>query len=206
MIALAPRLPARLSALLRSPGLVSVLLVGVTVALWAASIIGDTATFTVSLDDPAARSTATSRLAGLIPGGTSVADGSMELRVDGLPWYLRLLTTLSVTLGLLALVAAIWLAAPVGRAIRSGRPFEGQVYRRLYWSAGLAMVVGVALPTADALVSFLVLSHLGAPAGPALDPGIHLHGGWFALALLLQFAAEAAAHGKRLADELEGLV
>ncbi len=133
---------------------------------------------------------------------------AFELVVAGLPGWQRALTGLGAAVGGLLVLTGAWLVRSMLLLVAAGRPFDPRVPGRL---RGLALVVAASalLPAALAgLAAAIVVEGLGGLGGTdAL--GVDL----FALevlpllvAALLAVAAQVVESGRRLTEELEGLV
>ncbi|TVP75392.1 MAG: hypothetical protein EA340_00220 [Nitriliruptor sp.] len=134
--------------------------------------------------------------------------GSVELVVTGLPAWLRALTGLGTAVGGVLLGVGAWLVRSMLLLVASGRAFDRRMPGRL---RGLALVVlagSVFPPAFDGLAATFAVNTLGGlPDGGPL--GIQL----FELQLLtvlvvvlLGIAAQVFESGRRLTEELEGLV
>ncbi len=133
---------------------------------------------------------------------------AFELVVAGLPGWQRALTGLGAAVGGLLVLTGAWLVRSMLLLVAAGRPFDPRVPGRL---RGLALVVAASalLPTALAgLAAAIVVEGLGGLSG-AGALGVDL----FALevlpllvAALLAVAAQVVESGRRLTEELEGLV
>ena len=133
---------------------------------------------------------------------------AFELVVAGLPGWQRALTGLGAAVGGLLVLTGAWLVRSMLLLVAAGRPFDPRVPGRL---RGLALVVAASalLPTALAgLAAAIVVEGLGGLSG-AGALGVDL----FALevlpllvAALLAIAAQVVESGRRLTEELEGLV
>lgn len=133
---------------------------------------------------------------------------SVELAVTGLPAWVRALTGLGTAVGGVLLGVGAWLVRSMLLLVASGRPFDRRMPGRL---RGLALVVlagSVLPPSIDGLAATFAVNSLGGlPDGGPL--GIQL----FELQLLtvlvvvlLGIAAQVFESGRRLTEELEGLV
>ncbi|GEM_PF-3066822 len=133
---------------------------------------------------------------------------AFELVVAGLPAWQRALTGLGAAVGGLLVLTGAWLVRSMLLLVAAGRPFDPRVPGRL---RGLALVVAasVLLPAALAgLAGAIVVEGLGGLGGTGAL-GVDL----FALevlpllvAALLAVAAQVVESGRRLTEELEGLV
>lgn len=145
------------------------------------------------------------QLPGAGPGVQAVGD--LHLAVEHLPWALRLLTTVPSVLALLASAAVLWIIGPAVAALRTGRPFADGSAQRLIRAAGVVALGVVAHHLAKLLVAAVVLGRTDLGAGldrVGTTPAIQLEG--LVMAYVLLLFAEAAGYGKRLSDDVEGLV
>jgi hypothetical protein len=111
-------------------------------------------------------------------------------------------------LALLATAAAVWIIGPVVQALRTGRPFADRSAQRLIRAAAVVAVGVVAVALAKMLVVAVVLGRTDLVSGldrvVTATPAVQLEG--LLLAYVMLLFAEAAGHGKRLSDDVEGLV
>lgn len=117
----------------------------------------------------------------------------------------RLLDLVPGVLVVLLLAAGAWLVVAVMRTIAAGNPFAAPNVTRLRALAGL-------LAVGPFVTSFVELPFRGALLGDVdlggLDPGMAIEMPWAPLVagLVLALLAEAFTTGRRLSDDVEGLV
>ena len=144
--------------------------------------------------------------------GVPVADGvrlagRVPLTVTDLAVWERLVTALPTVATLVTAAVALWLCGPLFADLRAGRPFADATPQRLGRVAAVVMVGWAAWVLADWAAAAVVVSHVPAtPAGVAVDAAPHLDLTAPLFAWLLLFVREAAWHGRRMADDVEGLV
>ena len=132
---------------------------------------------------------------------------SMSLHVFTLDWPLRLLSESGTSLLLGCLAGAGLLLSRTLRTIRDGAPFHAANPRRLRLIGLLVLVGGLGGQVLDAFARLALIDAAGVP--PASSPiqtsaGLDLT--WAVTGLLALALAEAFAVGRRLTDDVTGLV
>ncbi len=139
--------------------------------------------------------------------GTSAATAPLTLEVDVLPAWLRGVTQAPALLAAGILVAGTVLLHRVLVEIARGRPFAEANPGRLRGLALLAVASAVLPGTASSFATVVTLEHLGvdgdSPFGFTI---LDLSLAPFLLAGVLVVVAEVFRHGRRLTDDVEGLV
>lgn len=144
--------------------------------------------------------------------GTPVADGvrlagRVPLTVGDLAVWERLVTALPTVATLGTAAVALWLCGPLFADLRAGRPFAQATPQRLGRVAAVVMIGWAAWVVADWAAAAVVAAHVPAtPAGAAVTSAPHLDLTAPLFAWLLLFVREAAWHGRRMADDVDGLV
>ena len=132
--------------------------------------------------------------------------GSVDLQLIGLSTFQRLLSALPPVTFLATAAVALLLLGPVVRDLRRGTPFVDGTPRRLSAISGVVAVGTTTTFLGRLAASDMAVDHLGAGARRLVDgvPVDDLLG--FVVAYVVLVVAEAAWYGKRLADDVEGLV
>lgn len=138
--------------------------------------------------------------------GATPLTGAVELRLAGLSAADRLISALPPVALLCTVAAGLLLLGPVVRDLRRGTPFVVGTPRRLTWISGIVAVGTTVTFLARLWAADMAVDHLGPGAGRLVDgvPVGDLLG--FVVAYVVLVVAEAAWYGKRLSDDVEGLV
>lgn len=129
--------------------------------------------------------------------------------VDDAPLWLWCLSLLP---GLLLAVAVSVVAVLLLRTMRetyAGQPFSMTGVRRLRRVAGVVAVAGLLVPCLQAVAEHSIAAHVLPQQAPGLVDRWDITDStvpWLVAALLLLTIAEAFSIGRRLADDVEGLV
>ncbi len=128
-----------------------------------------------------------------------------DLTVQKLPTHLRMLSVANVSwLSLCTLVAA-WMVFGLLRSIGEGRPFDRGNVGRLCWLAGLALAGPIIFSALQSLAASRVLDYLRMDGGNLEAPAIWAF--WpFVVAALILAVANAFRYGRRLQDDVVGMV
>jgi hypothetical protein len=131
---------------------------------------------------------------------------SMSLHVFQLGWPLRLLSEAGTSLLLACLAGAGLLLFRTLRTIRLGAPFDPANPRRLRLIGLLVLVGGLGGQALDAFARFALLDAAG-PATPSpVVTSATLDLTWAMTGLVALALAEAFATGRRLTDDVTGLI
>ena len=138
--------------------------------------------------------------------GATPLGGAVELQLAGLSVTDRLISALPPVTLLCTVAAGLFLLGPVVRDLRRGTPFVGGTPRRLSLISGIVAVGTTVTFLTRLWAAGMAVDHLGPGAAGLVDgvPVADLIG--FVVAYVVLVVAEAAWYGKRLADEVEGLV
>lgn len=147
---------------------------------------------------------------------TGVPDGSwlefvpdqyaMSLHVFRVDWPLRLLSEAGTSLLLACLAGAGLLLWRTLGTIRAGAPFDGANVRRLRVIGLLAVVGGLGGQVLDAFARFALLDAAGLATASPILTSASLDLTWAFNGLVALAFAEAFAVGRRLSDDVAGLV
>jgi hypothetical protein len=149
------------------------------------------------------------RLPGL-PPGTSLEVGSQSellLSASSLPWWLRLLTEAPAAVAGLCGALGAFLVWRLLRDARAGRTFEAKSPDRLVALAAVVLVASLGSQLLDGVARAAVLDHVDAEGpGSPLVWGFELDLTAVLLGFVLVALAEAFRHGRRLTQDVDGLV
>ncbi len=130
----------------------------------------------------------------------------VPLTVDGLAGWERLVVGLPLVGTLLTAAVVLWLCAPLFRDLRGGRPFSQAAPARLNRVAGAVVIGWAAVTLADWAAAAVVAAKVGETATAVVDANLHVDLTGLLLAWIILFVREAAWAGRRIADDVEGLV
>jgi len=130
----------------------------------------------------------------------------VPLTVDGLAGWERLVVGLPLVGTLLTAAVVLWLCAPLFRDLRGGRPFSRAAPARLSRVAGAVVIGWAAVTLADWAAAAVVAAKVGETAPAVVDATLHVDLTGLLLAWIILFVREAAWAGRRIADDVEGLV
>lgn len=132
---------------------------------------------------------------------------SMSLQVFTLDWPLRLLSEAGTSLLLGCLAGAGLLLSRTLRTIQAGAPFDPANPRRLRLIGLLLLVGGLGGQVLDAFARFALLDAAGVqgPASP-IQASATLDLTWVLTGLVAVALAEAFTVGRRLTDDVTGLI
>ncbi len=131
---------------------------------------------------------------------------SMSLHVFELGWPLRLLAEAGTSLLLACLAGAGLLLFRTLRTIRLGAPFDPANPRRLRMIGLLVLVGGLGGQVLDALARFALLDAAGSVTPSPIVTSASLDLTWVVAGLVALALAEAFAVGRRLTDDVTGLI
>lgn len=131
---------------------------------------------------------------------------SMQLHLFSVSWPLRLLSEAGTSLLLACLAGAGLLLSRTLRTIRAGAPFDPANPRRLRLIGMLALVGGLGGQVLDAIARFALLYVAGpvTPTPVVISASLNLT--WAVGGLVVLALAEAFAVGRRLSDDVTGLI
>lgn len=131
---------------------------------------------------------------------------SMSLHVFTLDWPLRLLSEAGTSLLLGCLAGAGLLLSRTLRTIRAGAPFHAANPRRLRLIGLLVLVGGLGGQVLDAFARFALLDAAGPVTPNPILTTATLDLTWAVTGLIALALAEAFAVGRRLTDDVTGLI
>jgi hypothetical protein len=131
---------------------------------------------------------------------------SMSLHVFELAWPLRLLSESGTSLLLSCLAGAGLLLSRTLRTIRAGAPFDPANPRRLRLIGLLALVGGLGGQCLDAYARFALIDAAGTVTPGPIATSASLNLTWVVAGLVALALAEAFAVGRRLTDDVTGLI
>jgi hypothetical protein len=131
---------------------------------------------------------------------------SMSLHVFQLDWPLRLLSEAGTSLLLACLAGAGLLLSRTLRTIRLGAPFDPANPRRLRVIGLLVIVGGLGGQVLDAFARFALLNAAGPVTPNPIVTSATLDLTWAVTGLVVLALAEAFAVGRRLSDDVTGLI
>jgi hypothetical protein len=131
---------------------------------------------------------------------------SMSLHVASATWPLQLLSEAGTSLLLACLAGAGLLLTRTLRTIRAGAPFDSANPRRLRQIGLLALVGGLGGQALDTLARFALLDTAGTSSPSPLVSSASLDLTWAVTGLVALAMAEAFAVGRRLTDDVTGLI
>jgi hypothetical protein len=131
---------------------------------------------------------------------------SMSLHVFFLDWPLRLLSEAGTSLLLACLAGAGLLLYRTLRTIRLGAPFDPANPRRLRLIGLLTLIGGLGGQVLDALARFALLDAAGTPTPSPIVTSATLDLTWAVTGLIALALAEAFTVGRRLTDDVTGLI
>ena len=131
---------------------------------------------------------------------------SMSLHVFWLSWPLRLLSEAGTSLLLACLAGAGLLLSRTLRDIRAGAPFHPANPRRLRLIGLLLVVGGLGGQALDAVARFALLDAASIGSGGPVATSASLDLSWVVPGLVALAMAEAFAVGRRLTDDVTGLI
>ena len=131
---------------------------------------------------------------------------SMSLHVFELGWPLRLLSEAGTSLLLACLAGAGLLLFRTLRTIRLGAPFDPANPRRLRLLGLLVLVGGLGGQVLDAFARFALLEAAGPVTPSPIVTSATLDLTWAVAGLVALALAEAFAVGRRLTDDVTGLI
>ncbi|MGB7980420.1 MAG: DUF2975 domain-containing protein [Candidatus Nanopelagicales bacterium] len=131
---------------------------------------------------------------------------SMSLHVFEVPWPLRLLSEAGTSLLLACLAGAGLLLARTLQTIRAGAPFDPANPRRLRLIGLLALVGGLGGQALDAFARFALLDAAGPITPSPIVTSATLDLTWAVIGVIALALAEAFAVGRRLTDDVTGLI
>ena len=131
---------------------------------------------------------------------------SMSLHVFELDWPLRLLSEAGTSLLLACLAGAGLLLYRTLRTIRLGAPFDPDNPRRLRVIGLLVIVGGLGGQALDAFARFALLDAAGPVTPSPVVTSASLDLTWAVAGLVVLALAEAFAVGRRLSDDVTGLI
>jgi hypothetical protein len=192
-------LPHRLWVIVSTPGALILVLILLSVAIWVRALIGSGGKIQVSL--PADASIAR------LPENVRVAEGgAVWLEIDQLSWWLRLETTLPLTVSLLLFAFLVWLSTPILTALRQGRPFSGSASSRLTYLGVIVILATFLSPMMDSLLAGHIIATVPGLADASVTSDILGSGTGLIVGYLLIVLSRAAAIGAHAERELQGLV
>ena len=131
---------------------------------------------------------------------------SMSLHVFSVAWPLRLLSEAGTSLLLACLAGAGLLLSRTLRTIRAGAPFDSANPRRLRLIGLLVLVGGLGGQVLDAFARFALLGAAGPVTPNPIVTSATLDLTWAVTGLVALALAEAFAVGRRLSDDVTGLI
>lgn len=131
---------------------------------------------------------------------------SMKLQVFELGWPLRLLSEAGTSLLLACLAVAGLLLSRTLRTIRLGAPFDAANPRRLRLIGLVTLVGGLGAEGLNALARFAIIDAAGTTDPSPIVPSATLDLSWVVIGLVALALADAFAVGRRLTDDVAGLV
>ena len=131
---------------------------------------------------------------------------SMSLHVFSVAWPLRLLSEAGTSLLLACLAGAGLLLSRTLRTIRAGAPFDPANPRRLRLIGLLVLVGGLGGQVLDAFARFALLDAAGPVTPNPILTSASLDLTWAFAGLVALALAEAFAVGRRLTDDVVGLI
>lgn len=141
------------------------------------------------------------------PGAAlSATSAVVQLSVNELPWWLRLLSEGQFALTWIAIgFGALMLSRVMGRIMR-GDPFDQPNARRIALIAVCVLVGAIGGPLLEGVAATATLDRLGLTSDLAIRAGISMPLTPLAIAGLVLVVAETFRRGSQLTKDVEGLV